>query len=141
MRLMGTLLWMLFFWGVLHLAVPSATMRRDRTGNGLYYVGWMILVSSIVYLQYQVMSHAGHGQAALLIDGVAALLFLIGHVSLCVLRQRYGAATVPKQEYHTLHHASNDDASAPGLAIPHTKTTDPPNTRAIIHHRRLFRAS
>ena len=126
MWLMGTLLWMGFFWGVLHLAVPSATMRRDRTGNGLYYAGWMILVSYVVYLQYQVMSQAGHGLAALLIDGVATLLFLIGHVSLRALRQRYGAATVPERIYHAPHHADHDDAPVFGLAMPHMKTTDLP---------------
>lgn len=91
MAVIGTILWILCVCWLLGLAVPSDFMRRDRTGNGVYYSLWVAITGVILAIHYQVLTHVGYGLQALLTDGVALMLFLLGRLGFSYIRRGRGA--------------------------------------------------
>jgi hypothetical protein len=80
---------------LLRLAVPNDSLQRDRLSLSLYYACWGLFAGTTLTIQYQIMAHAGHARQALLSDGIALGLFLLGHAGVRYLRRRRGGATSP----------------------------------------------
>ncbi len=92
MGVVGTLLWVLVVCWLLHLAVPSATMRRSHTVDATYYAVWIFLLGSALWVHYTVLAHQHHARLALMTDGVAFLLYGLGNFGIRYLRLHWRAS-------------------------------------------------
>jgi hypothetical protein len=78
--MIGTMLWILVVIWLLHLAVPTPFMRRDPSCDTVYYLVWAAVVGIILAIHYVNMAYAGQARLALLADGIALGLFLLGQL-------------------------------------------------------------
>jgi hypothetical protein len=98
MLLWGVVMWSPVLMGVLHLAVPSAAMRRDTGDRAVYYLLWWVLLCLLLSIHYVLLAKAHHAGLALMGDALGLGLFLLGHALL--RRARRGNAPVPVEEPH-----------------------------------------
>jgi len=120
----GTLFWIVFVVCLLHGAVPSDYMRqhRDQACDAIYYVVWVIVLGGALGLHYTIMAQAELGLSAIRADGVALLLYLLGHVGLNVIRHRWGAETSqPAQTSAVKRYPPRDDH------LSYAQTVSPPH--------------
>lgn len=92
MSIIGTILWIIVLLFALHLAVPSADMRREQKGNGTYYVLWIILLSVMLAIHYVALARNGHGHVAVMIDLATLGCFLFERMALWSVRLRWRTA-------------------------------------------------
>jgi len=119
MFIVSSIIWVLLLIWLLSLLIPSETMRRDPSGNAIYYAFWLLLLGMALFLQYQVLASLHHRTLALVTDAIGVLLF----IGLQYLRcRRYHVKGAGNGRIHNrrMHHSWRADLS--GLCL------DPPRT-------------
>ena len=112
MGIVGTVLWIFSLLFVLHLALPNAEMGREGHGKGTYYLLWAAMLSTILFVQYQVMSGYGQGHAAMMIDFVCVGLFTGECAVVAVMRR------LRKMQSNATHAAPRSRRAQPLSLMP-----------------------
>ena len=75
--LLLAVLWVLILLGVLALAKPDAGFPHDVESGVMYYGVWSVLFGLLVYVHHQLMTHAGQGELAVLLDAGTVGMFIV----------------------------------------------------------------
>ena len=70
MMMIGLILWTIFLTWLISIGYPSQEMRRDHSGNSVYYFVWGLLVIGLLLGHYHFMAMSGYATPALISDAI-----------------------------------------------------------------------
>lgn len=111
-------LWVIFIVWLVSLLHPSQEMRRDSTGNVVYYSIWAIVFVCMLVVQYTVMAQSGHAIIALESDLIGIGIYAFGVLLLWTLRRHWKEDEIPADSMPSSQ-VQHDQRQHLTVAAPH----------------------